>query len=87
MTHEPYLDGADTRTVIQAARPPLAHSAAIVEQLALAVRAREMKPEQISADEAERGYHNAINGYREVARAILRDIDKALTVEEGTNRG
>lgn len=74
-------------TVIQAARPPLAHSAAIVERLALAVRAREMKPEQIANDEAERGYHNAINGYREVARAILRDIDQALAAEEGTDRG
>ena len=74
-------------TVIQAARPPLAHSAAIVEQLALSIRAREMKPAQIASEEAERGYHNAINGYREVARAILRGIDKALTFEEGADRG
>lgn len=50
----------------------------VVELLALAIRRRERTPEAIAADEAERGYHNAIIGYREMVRDMLRGIDKAV---------
>jgi len=56
---------------------PLAWDAHLVEALALAIRARERTPEQITDAERSSGYHNSLDGYREAVRSILRDHDKA----------
>jgi hypothetical protein len=56
----------------------LSSDAHVVELIATAIRKRERTAEEITSAEHELGYHNAIMGYRDLARDILREIDKTV---------